>query len=366
MPIKDRLTARFANALLDYRSRPAGIRRTLERRSYPRPAPPDRDRLKLAVVQMHLDLVDDGAAFAERYYGLVKQAVERGAQFIVFPEYAWLPILGLLPSVRAIAQKGISLEGAIEELAPGSGLTLKTVFQMIAPTARRIFETTSRELAARFGVYLMPGSTITIDASRRLYNTAYLYGPGGALIGTQHKLHPTHLEEEWLTCDNELHIFSLPFATVAMPVCMDHTFWETARAATLRGAELLLDFSAEPTANEFHMSLRGVIARVQESYAYGCQAYCVTDLFGLNFRGPSMIVAPLEMCGGRSAILARANSDNREEIVVAELDLARLREFRAAHAPEFNHALYEKYLPRLYEEHRERIARHGKRVVKHS
>jgi predicted amidohydrolase len=88
----------------------------------------------------------------------------------------------------------------------------------------------------------------------------------------------------------------------------------------------------------------------------------VTDLFGLHWRGPSQIVAPLRP--GHGSILAQSTSTDREQVVIAELDLARLRDFRAAHAPEFNRTLLEKSLPRAYEQYRERTRREGKRSVR--
>jgi predicted amidohydrolase len=314
----------------------------------------------VAVVQMQIDLVEDGVQFAEKYYDLVRQAVERDAALIVFPEYAWLPILGLLPVVRDLAQKGVTLEGAAKGL--GGGLTIASVFRTIAPAVRRIFETTGSQLAARFGVWLMPGSAVIADRAGRLFNMAYLFGPDGALVGTQRKLHRTNMED-WMTTGSELGVFELPFARVAMPVCMDYTYWETTRVATLRGADILLGFSAEAKGNDSFMAMRGVTARIQESFAYGTQAYCVTKLFGLNFCGPSYIVAPLGMRRDYTTCLARTKTHGREEIITADLDLAHLSEFRTANPRDFNVALYSKYLPKVYEAYRARVTQDGKRKI---
>ncbi len=363
MPIKDWLVERAAAALLEYKSRPGAIRRALAGRKYTRPPAPTRDRVTVAVVQLGADLLDDGAAFAGVYYTLVREAVERGAQLVVFPEYAWLPILGLLSPVRDLARKKVALQDAVEQLAPGKGFTLASVFRTMAPIVKRVFETTGAELASRFGVYLMPGTAITSNLAGQLFNTAYLYDPSGALIGTQHKLHPTALEREWMTTGRDLTVFDLPFAKIAMPVCMDFTYWETTRLATLRGADLLLDMSADETGDQWYRAVRGDETRIQESFAYSTRAYLVTELFGLNFCGPSHIAAPLGLHSDTTTYLARAQTRDREEIITAELDLARLREFRAAHARDFNFALYEKYLPQAYADYRLRVTQDGKRRV---
>ncbi len=361
--MRDRILSAAVNALLAYRSRPGAIRRALAQRHYTRASQPTRERITVAVVQMQADLLDDGAAFAAKYYGRVRQAVERGAQLIVFPEYAWLPILGLLPPVRALAQKGITLKDAVETLAPGGGLTIDGVFRTIAPAVKRVFETTASELAARCGVYLMPGSAITQDRAGHLFNTAYLYGPDGALIGTQNKLHPTALEKDWMTTGDALGVFDLSFGKVAIPVCMDFTYWETTRVATLRGAEILLNMSADETANDFYLAARGDETRIQESFAYSTRAYCVTRLFGLNFCGPSHIAAPLGLYSDDTTYLAKAQTHDREEVIVADLDLARLRALRAARPRDFNIALYEKHLPQAYQAYRARVTQDGERKI---
>lgn len=363
MSIRDRILANIINALLTYQSRPGAIRRALAKRKYTRVSAPTQDRVTLAVVQMQLDLVDDGVQFADKYYHLVCQAVERGAQLIVFPEYACLPILGLLPPVRDIACQGVSLHDAINELGGGSGLTIESVFRTIAPTVKRIFETTASELAVRFGVYLMPGTALTMDRAGHLFNTAYLFAPDGSLIGTQNKLHLTTLEKDWMTTGCELGVFDLGFTKIAMPVCMDFTYWETTRIATLRGAEILLDMSADEKANDYFLAIRGDETRIQESFAYSTRAYCITKLFGLNFCGLSHIAAPLGLHDSDTTYLACAQTHDREEIIVADLDLVRLREFRSAHPRDFNVALYKKYLPRVYEMYRARVTQDGKRRI---
>ncbi len=363
MSIQDRLLSAAINALLAYKSRPDPIRRVLKNRKDARAPLPTRDRVTVAVVQMQLDLVNEGLQFAAKYYSLVQEAVERGAQLIVFPEYAWLPILGLLPPVRNIARQGVSLDEAVNELGGGRGLTIEGVFRTIAPAVKRIFETTARELAMRFRVFLMPGTALTMDRAGHLFNTAYLFAPDGSLIGTQNKLHPTTLEKDWLTTGCEISVFDLGFTKIAMPVCMDFTYWETTRIATLRGAEILLDMSADATANDYYLAIRGDETRIQESLAYSTRAYCITKLFGLNFCGPSHIAAPLGLYDNATTYLARTQTHNREEIIVADLDLARLREFRAAHPRDFNVALYKRYLPRVYETYRLRVTQDGKRRI---
>ncbi|HEX7587372.1 MAG TPA: nitrilase-related carbon-nitrogen hydrolase [Anaerolineae bacterium] len=365
MALKDYLLSSATRALLAYRSRPSAIRGALSRRPYSHAAAASADSVVIGVIQMRLDLIDDGVAFALKYYDLVRQAVERGAQLIVFPEYAWLPILGLLPSVREWAAEGGTLQAGVEELAPGGGLTIESVFRTMVPAVQRIFETTGRELARRFGVYLMSGSAITADRAGRLFNAAYLFGPGGELIGTQRKLHQALMEKNWnwLSVGSEVGVFELPFGILAMPVGIDHAYWETGRSAGMRNVDILLGSSHVENENELFKSRLGVTARIQESYAYGAEACCVTKLFGLSFGGPSDIVAPLGAWDNESIFMAQTKTDDAEEVIAARLDLAFLRKWRAAHPRDLNVKLYRKYLPRAYEMYRTRVTQDGRRKV---
>jgi hypothetical protein len=62
-------------------------------------------------------------------------------------------------------------------------------------------------------------------------------------------------------------------------------------------------------------------------------------------------------------ILAQAETADREEILLADLDLAALRRFRQEQKLDFNLALYEKYLPWVYKAYR-RMEVEGRRVVR--
>jgi len=148
-----------------------------------------------------------------------------------------------------------------------------------------------------------------------------------------------------------------------MPVCMDFTYWETTRAAVLGGADILLGFAAEEKGNEFYMAMRGVASRIQESYCYGTQACCVTRLFGLNFSGPSSIVAPLGVWDDETIFMAQTKTCDREEVITAKLDLAHLRKRRAARSRDYNTTLYRRYLSKAYSAYRARVAQEGRRLV---
>jgi predicted amidohydrolase len=254
------------------------------------------------------------------------------------------------------------MQAAINELSGGAEVSVGDVFRAVAPAARKIYVETFSTLARKFGIHLMAGSIILPENDGKLYSHTHLFAPDGRLIGTQCKLHLFTSEEGWLTPGNDLRVFDLPFGRVAMPICMDYTYWETARLAYLAGAEILVDPAADDAGDNDWLAARGVRMRVQESPCYGLHVFMVTDFFGLHWRGQSSVYAPVGLLPSGQRTLAQAESDDREQVVVCDLDMAALRAFRAEHPLDFNVPLYEKYLPRAYADYRA-TEQNGRRVV---
>jgi predicted amidohydrolase len=344
---RDWLTERGLAAMLWWKSRPGLVSGALSRQTFQRAALPSRDRVTVGLVQMRMELVASADEYALHAYELTRSAVERGAQLVAFPELTGVPLVGLLPGVRELAS-GRTMQDAINDLTGGAEVSVGDVFRAVAPAARKIYVDTFSTLARKFGIHLMAGSIILPGEDGKLYSYAHLFAPDGHLVGTQRKLHLFVSEEGWLAPGDALHVFDLPFGRVAMPICMDYTFWETARLAFLSGAEILIDPAADGSGDREWLAARGIQMRVQESPCYGLHVFIVTDLFGLHWRGRSGVYAPVGLLPPGQRALAQAESDNQEEVVVCELDMAALRAFRAEHAPDFNVPLYEKYLPRIY------------------
>jgi predicted amidohydrolase len=311
--------------------------------------------MRVGVVQLELHFITSAADYAEKMYELTRQAVEGGAQLVIFPEDTGTHLLDLLPGVEALAE-GTPVDEAIAQVAD--------FFKAVAPGARRIYEATFSTLAQRFGVHIVAGSILLPDKRGGPYNVGYFYGPDGQLIGTQRKTHVCLIEQEWgLAGHDEIRVFDTPLGAIAFPIGMDHTFFEPIRVAWLHGAEIIIDPSANPAPYDYQEQMRGVWSRVQESPAYGILCCMVGDLDHFTFQGRSGVYAPLEMTPNGDGIIAQAETVDREEILLADLDLAALRRFRQEQKLDFNLALYEKYLPRVYEAYR-RMEVEGRRVVR--
>ena len=131
-----------------------------------------------------------------------------------------------------------------------------------------------------------------------LFNTAFLLDRSGALVGTYRKVHLYWPEErDGITPGDAFPVFDADFGRVAVMICYDSWFPETARILGLRGAEVLLFPSAGYGDEQ-------VLARPGDNAMY---------LVASALNSPAMIVAP------DGKVLARTAVNG---VVVATVDLA--------------------------------------------
>ncbi|WP_366923960.1 nitrilase [Metallumcola ferriviriculae] len=335
-------------ALIKYllwRSRPKRLRRFLAGKEYfPIPSTVG-DTVKVAAVQQKLSLISDPLAYAGEMYARVRQAVDMGAQLVVFPEDNTTQLLGMLPGLSAAD----NVTEAVGELDPQ--LKVADIFNYLSPVTRQVYYNVFSYLAARFNIHLLGGSIIVCDRRGRTVNQASLFGPDGKILGTQMKLHLLPVEVEWgLSCGEELSVFDTAVGKLAFPICMDATYFETFRIAVSKGAELVIIPAANPDEYNPWKELRGVWPRVQESGVYGIRASMVGEVLGMRLTGRSAIFAPLEITPNQDGILAQAESFDQQEMVISELDYKKLRQYRRQFGFEsyLNKELCKKYLPHLY------------------
>ena len=321
---RDAATFHAARALVRWRSRLQSAQSWLAHAPYPQAMPLDanKSRVRVAAVQFPARLCSSAKEYAQDCHAWTLRAVESGAQLVVFPELVgFVPLLGFVPGIEAQAARSASGVGESDALA--------VVTRLLAPSAARIYRFVFQNLSRRFGVHIAAGSAIASASDGTLRNTACLFGPDGFEMGHQPKSHFFGIEMNMgLTRGGFIQVYDTPVGKVATPVCMDYTYPETARIAYLLGAELLLNPSADIDAGyDWRKQLRGVWSRVQESPCYGVHAMMVGDVLGMPFRGQSSIVGPVDLVGD-DGVLARAEPCDAGDIVVADLDLAALREFR--------------------------------------
>ena len=299
-----------------------------------------KEKLIVAAIQVNLQLHKSTMGYYDHMKLLTEKAVNRGAKLIAFPENIHFPLLGIIPMFEKQLKKGSS------SVNQESNKMREQLF-LLGPYLEKIFNITFSALAKKYQVYIMAGS-ITVPTGGQLFNTAHLYDYTGKCLGSQRKLHATPLEEGFgLEVGNELNVISLPFGKIAFPVCMDATYFETFNLAREQGADIVVIPIANNEEYDFFKAFRGTWHRVQETRVFGIKSALVGKMGDLVFTGKSGIFAPIDLTPQKDGVIQEAQSYDKEEIVVGEIDLAALRTYRENDPllSDSNQELYDKYLP---------------------
>ncbi len=307
--------------------------------------------IRTAALQVELKLFKNPLHYADEMHRRTREAVKEGARLIAFPEYNNLPLLGLLPgfekmeeTYRKKANEPKSKEGNKKEK-----ISLADVFCYMNPAVQPLVIALFSRLAAAYNIYIMTGS-FALAANGRVINRSYLFGPSGLLIGSQDKVNLTLMETEWnMKRGSAFSVYETSLGRLALPVCMDATYYETFRILEKKGADIVLLPIANLEEYNYWLALRGIWPRVQESQLYGIKSTLVGNIAGLNFTGRAGIFAPLEITPRQNGVLAEVETCNNESMAVADLDLEALHSLRRSHPwRDNNQALYDRYFPKIY------------------
>lgn len=290
----------------------------------------DKDNVRISCVERQIKVVKSIEEYANLLKGFVEEAAQRESDIVVFPEYNFFDLLGLIPGFSRIndylnkkAQKGEKLEDGVG----GEGL-LRFIFKSISKPSQMAIEEIMTGLAKKYGIYIYTGSYI-INENGNLYNGGALVSREGKILGRQKKIHLTDFEEKiGLKRENELEIFSLDIGKVACPVCMDATYFETFKIASQKGAEIVILPIANMEEYNFWRALRGIWPRVQESYVYGVKASLNGWIGGIHFTGRAGIFAPIDMTDNKDGIIAIAPYYEGDYLVTSDINIAKLYEAR--------------------------------------
>ncbi len=180
-----------------------------------------------------------------------------------------------------------------------------------------------RELAAEWNMYVIGGSHPTLRDGK-VYNTAYLFSPGGEVF-EQDKIHRTRWErEKWNTAPgNQLRLFDTPFGKIAILICYDIEFPELARVVCEAGADILFVPSCTDDRQGYLRVRYCCHARAIENQVFVAMTSTVGNLpvegLGLHY-GQASILTPSDFPFARDGIAAEG-TPNLEQIVIADVHL---------------------------------------------
>ena len=267
------------------------------------------NRLKLAVCQLRTELEqEETMAKAER---MVAEAARNGAQIVVLPEMFNCPYAR--EYFRPYARRGHAAA--------------------VAAMSR---------WARENGVLLVGGSVPELEGDK-LYNTCFVFDEEGRQIARHRKVHlfdvdlpgMRFMESHSFAPGEQITTFETRWGTMGAAICFDIRFPELFRAMARRGAQIIFlpaQFNQKTGPAHWELSLRAR-AVDNELFVVGASA-AKYEGFSYESWGHSAVVDPF------GTVLAAA--DDSEQILYAELDLARIAEVRAQ-LPTFLHLREELY-----------------------
>lgn len=156
------------------------------------------------------------------------------------------------------------------------------------------------ELAAEYGMSIIFGATTRSRAVEGgLYNSAYLIDSSGEKIGRYDKTHlgdviyPDGIAHESVYWDkgNELQVFDLDGVSIGVHICYDIVYPETARALTVKGAEVIINPSAAVHGYESTWD-RSIPCRALENQVFYVMTSSIGEQRDTRLIGGSRITAP--------------------------------------------------------------------------
>jgi len=254
------------------------------------------DTCKIAVCQIRTEL--DQAETMKKAADFISRAAQSGADLVVLPEMFNCPY-----SSRYFRR--YAAQGHEETVAAMS------------------------EWAEKNGIWLVGGS-IPETEGEKLYNTSFVFDREGRLVAKHRKIHlfdvdipGMHFHESATFSPGEqITVFDTEFGRMGVAICFDVRFPELFRAMAVRGAKVIFlpaqfNMATGPVHWADSLKLRAVD---NELFLIGAAA---ARFEGFDYE-----------CWGHSAVydpygIELASADETEQILYADLNLARVDEVRA-------------------------------------
>ena len=147
-----------------------------------------------------------------------------------------------------------------------------------------------------------------------LYDTTFIVGQDGLLLGRYRKTHLYPTEHRYFRPGDDLPVIATSFALLGTATCFDHAFPEIFSSLAGRGAQLIVIPSAVPVGYEHLLNLR-TRARAQDNQLWTAAVNRVGVEGEVTYCGLSKVVDP------RGDVVAEA-SPTEEEALIAEIDLS--------------------------------------------
>jgi predicted amidohydrolase len=208
--------------------------------------------ITIAAAQYPLDPVPSFEAYAQKLERWTREAADRGAELLVYPEYAAMEL-------SAINARGIDLHDSITAVSDFERQVIKL----------------HGDLARRHGLMIVSGS-MPVKMPNGIFNCAHVISATGK-VQTFRKIMPTPWERDpWgISGARDLMLFDTGVAKIGVLICYDIEFPLLARALAEAGAEIIVAPSNTETEWGYWRVRHGCQARALENQIYTVQSPCV-------------------------------------------------------------------------------------------
>lgn len=270
----------------------------------------------VAAVQMRMRREHSVEEFNSHVVAIVREAAARGAELVLLPELSTIGMLATHPRVDDL--RADDLREAWRAVFPGLTDELVAAFSSIA---------------MRHGVWLVGGTHWRQAEDGSYRNTAYLAHPDGR-VETQDKLHLTSSEEAiGTTAGSEVSLFDMRGVKVAIQPGADVEFAEVTRALVDAGTDIVLCPSIAWDSRGASRIRASCLARSVEQQVFVVQSPMIgtSGIPGgsaTSAMGHARITAPIDATFRRPDGLAAQATSTTEEVIVATLDIEKVRRTR--------------------------------------
>ena len=305
------------------------------------------DKPIVAVVQNKLLVAKTTDELQTYFRRFLRIAKTKDCKLVVMPEYTGLavgipmfsgwrnallkeasaPKKGILPKLKSILAGGAA-NVVRADLQKALRMTLSQMPESLHDAYTDMFSTLARD----YEITLIPGSFYDYDAmTGAIYNTAYVFGPDGGLLGKQSQVVLDANGLDVVTPADGWQAIDTPVGRVGILFGQEALYPEPARVLAYQGSDMLITLAATKRPATYAKIRQSTLARCQENQLYGIVSFLVgADPFistdGSVFMGRSAILAPLDFTPRFTGVMVELGSPQAEGVVTAEWDYPALHE----------------------------------------
>lgn len=311
------------------------------------------ERFTVACVQQRLRLPLTTDELRENLRRFLRVAENKRARLLLFPELAGLMIVPpLLVDFRSSLLKRADVgrrrsatlwQKMVGAMAGSTAGVLRANYQsglsaLLDVSAAQLWERYSElfgGLAKEFAVTLVAPSMYLPDPfDGVLRNLAAVFGPDGALLGTQAKVMLTQEDQLYCQPGSTWTVIQSEVGALGLILGGDVLYPEVGRLLAFHGAEALICMGASSDQATYHKLRAGALARMQDNQIFAACAFLVGHNYfspapHATFLGKSAIFAPQELTARFNGVLVEMGNFGSEGVLTGEWDFAALKELWA-------------------------------------